>query len=154
MAEQFGILSSLSQGNTALALDIEGGSTNNGAKAVLWTWHGGNSQKWFREPAEEGYFYLRNVQSGKVLEVGGTSQEDGAQINQWEQHPAGIDGQKWRMERAPHAAPKEYYLVNKATGKVIDIAENSHQPGTPIVQYSRKGGTDENQWWVMRQLRG
>ena len=27
-------------------LDVEGGSTNNGAKVLQWSWHGGPNQKW------------------------------------------------------------------------------------------------------------
>lgn len=50
-------------------LSIGGGSTDEGALAVVWPWHGGDDQRWkFEEVAKTyGLYHLRNKKSGKIL---------------------------------------------------------------------------------------
>ena len=72
-------------------LDINGGSSANGAKIQLWSCHGGNPQQW----AAQSDGSLRNPASGKCLDVSGNSSADGAVVHLWACH--GGANQKWTL---------------------------------------------------------
>lgn len=78
------------------AMGIRYQSSITGAPACLW-WPGYGPTETFRIlPVEDGWFYLENYTSGKVLGVLGASTADGAKIVQWGLNKS--DDQKWKME--------------------------------------------------------
>ena len=64
-------------------MDVNGGSTANGAKIQLWDSLNGNNQKWIVTPVGDGYFSLTAVHSGKAADASGASTANGANVNQW-----------------------------------------------------------------------
>lgn len=76
-----------------LVVDIEGGSGNNGARAILWSPHGGANQRFRLEQQSDGSYVIRAVHSGQVLDVAGGSHNDGAAVIQWPLH--GGANQRW-----------------------------------------------------------
>jgi hypothetical protein len=73
-----------------LYLDIMGNSQDNGAALSLCTWHGNVANERFQFiPGGNGYYYLKAMHSGKVLDVNAYSTEDGAKVQQWSQNPHG-----------------------------------------------------------------
>jgi hypothetical protein len=64
---------------------------------MQWEWWGGDNQKWTVDRTTDGHYRVRNVHSGKVLDVEDASTGDGARCMQWE-WLAG-DNQKWKFER-------------------------------------------------------
>lgn len=85
------------------ALDVYNMSKDDGANICQWTYWGGAGQKWFIEPAEEdspepatdlyatiseGVYRMKNVNSGKYLDVMYGVSENGANIQQYEYNGA------------------------------------------------------------------
>ena len=83
-------------------------------------------------------FAIVNRATGRVLDVEGASQEDGANVQQWTWNQSGA--QRWRLETR---AIGSYQVVNVGSGKCLDVEGRSTTPGTRISQYRCNGG--ENQ---------
>lgn len=86
---------SLTNVNSRLLLDIENSSIADGALAVQNSGTNISSQKWLFESAANGYYMLKNVNSGKYLEVAGNLTTNGASIGQW--GPTGYNCQEWKL---------------------------------------------------------
>jgi hypothetical protein len=80
-------------------LDLNGGSTADGAVIQLWTQNGGTNQNWQLIPVEPGCYKIQNVASGKVVQVtgGASAVTPGTTVQQgtW----TGEDNQKWWLTR-------------------------------------------------------
>ena len=86
------------------------------------------------------YQVIRNLNSGKVLDVVGSATGDGAQIEQ--NDLTGADNQQWIFAPAPNG----YYVIyNKVSGKVLDDSGFSLLNGTLMQQWNYVGG--DNQLW-------
>lgn len=55
----------ISEHNPNLVLDVEGASTAQGAKLIVWTFHGGANQQF----TIDDHGSIKNVNSGLVLDV-------------------------------------------------------------------------------------
>eukprot|EP01100_Stratorugosa_tubuloviscum_P006633 TRINITY_DN283_c0_g1_i1.p1 TRINITY_DN283_c0_g1~~TRINITY_DN283_c0_g1_i1.p1 ORF type:complete len:135 (+),score=53.96 TRINITY_DN283_c0_g1_i1:135-539(+) len=121
----------VSEHNPNLVLDIEGGSNSASAKLIVWSYHGGDNQKFRFTP--EGF--LQNKKSNLVLDVcGGLNQ--GANIIQYGPH--GGANQKWRASRDG--------TISLQSGQfVLDINGGSRDQGAHVIAWSRHGNS--NQKW-------
>lgn len=90
--------------------------------------------------SQETNFAIRNINSGKSLNVEAGSSENGSSIEQYGY--AEWDSQKWYFEKVDN----EYYkIVNKNSGKVLDIEGLSLDTGAACIQYEYNEGW--NQMW-------
>jgi alpha-L-fucosidase len=80
---------------TGQALDVAGGSVDDGAAILQWPVHGGNNQAWTLEPAGDGYMRLVVRHSGKAMDVEAGSIADGARVLRWAPHNGA--NQQWRL---------------------------------------------------------
>ena len=87
----------------------------------------------------DGYYKIKNVNSGKYLEVMSALTDDGADIGQWED--TGHECQEWSLE----SVDGYYILVNRNSSKAADVYEWSTDDGAEVVQWSNLSG--ENQQW-------
>lgn len=87
------------------ALDVRGGSHDEGARILPYARHGGDNQKWQVMLAKDGWYYLFARHSGRTLDVAGGSTADNTAILQYGWHGApnqqfrfieAIDQDKWR----------------------------------------------------------
>ena len=78
------------------AMGIRYQSSITGAPACLWWPSYGPTETFSLLPAGDGWVYLDNYTSGKVLGVLGASTDDGAKIVQWGKNAS--DDQKWKIE--------------------------------------------------------
>ncbi|GAA1008166.1 hypothetical protein Aple_071040 [Acrocarpospora pleiomorpha] len=76
-------------------------------------------------------YRLVNRNSGKCLEVSGSSGADGANVQQWACNAG--NNQRWRIE---DQADDTSRLVNVASGKVLDVANCGSADGTNIQQWT------------------
>ncbi|WP_433272410.1 RICIN domain-containing protein [Actinosynnema sp. CS-041913] len=92
----------------------------------------------------EGYFFIRNVASGKVLDVKDNSKEAGASIILWGRKAGGYDNQLWKYDNG--------FLVNKNSGLCLEVQGVSGTgipPGTAVVQAERRERPHSiNQLWA------
>jgi hypothetical protein len=77
-------------GADAFVADVPASSHAPGSPVQAWTQNGGRNQLWTMlpvgaggTPVGGGYFYLRNVESGLVLDVPAYSKQPGTEIQQW-----------------------------------------------------------------------
>ncbi|WP_406502815.1 RICIN domain-containing protein [Streptomyces sp. NBC_00212] len=93
----------------------------------------------------EGYFFIRNVDSGQVLDVKDGSAEPGASVVLWPRKSSGFDNQLWTYDSG--------FLVNKASGLVLEVqgyeSGGSITLGTSLVQNTRREPPASlNQLWA------
>jgi hypothetical protein len=140
----------------SMVLDVAGGSTSQGARVILWYFHGGSNQRWNFIPQGNGYEHIVNQNSGMCLTTDGYA---GSQLYQmrcttdWRQNwDSGIS-------TMDNAATNRLYgwlgsndrtIANPTTGLVIDVSGGGGAPGTAVdTWYPNRGN---NQYFVYYQL--
>jgi hypothetical protein len=81
--------------NSGLQLDVLGQSTGEGASIIQYPYWGGANEIWQVNSTSDGYYSLASVNSGKCLNISGSSGADGALMEQLT--CSGIDSQKWTL---------------------------------------------------------
>ncbi|MBB6678031.1 RICIN domain-containing protein [Cohnella lubricantis] len=124
-----------------LALDVYQQSTSNNANVDVWSYWGGNNQKW-RIEAVGNYFRIVNVNSGKALDAGGTGNNANVlQYDYW-----GGDNQQWSIVYTGNG--DQYRIVNRASGRALDVSGSAN--GDNVQIYDWWGG--DNQKWRIIQV--
>ncbi|WP_175416546.1 glycoside hydrolase family 97 catalytic domain-containing protein [Natrinema versiforme] len=126
-------------------LDVEGGSTDDGATVHQWSDEGQTSAHWIVDELSDERYRLRNENSGKYLDVEGGSIDDGADVHQWSE--ADVDYQKWEIE---HISDDEYRVVNSHSAKVLAVENASVSDGANVHQ--SEWDDTENQRWVFERV--
>ena len=117
----------------AYTLDVKGGSTANDATVQLYKKNYKDNQQWQLEKSDEaGYYYFRNINSGKYLEVEGDGGANGDDIQQHTKN--GSDGQKWKI--LAEADGTVQFAPKVAPGKRIDVKSGVFVNGTNVQLYS------------------
>ncbi|WP_435064624.1 glycoside hydrolase family 97 catalytic domain-containing protein [Halobaculum sp. EA56] len=98
---------------------------------------------------ESGETYvLRNVNSGKALDVENASTGDGANVHQWGY--VGDDNQKWVITDLENG----YYKLEAVhSGKALDVENASTDDGANVHQWEYVGG-DNQQWEIAENADG
>jgi hypothetical protein len=81
--------------NSGLQLDVYGQDTNDGAAIIQYPFWGGTNEIWQVTPTADGYVTLVPANSGKCLNIGGSSDADGALMEQ--RTCSGVDSEKWSL---------------------------------------------------------
>ncbi|WP_435318027.1 RICIN domain-containing protein [Haloarchaeobius sp. TZWSO28] len=140
--------------NSNKVVDVEGASTGDGADIQQHNWNGGDNQRWRfdfadQKSIEEGKYAIVNVNSGKVLDIDGTSSDDGTNVLQWSW--ADASWQKWHID---YVGDGEYKIRNDYTNKVVDVEDtfdwfddyDNDLNGTTVHQWGWHGG-DSQRWY-------
>jgi len=123
---------------SALALDVSGWSTSNGAQIIQWPYGGGSNQLWNFIPTSNGYYQIKNAYSAQDLNVTGASTANGALIVQW---PFGNQGNdQWMPVRQSDGS---YVLYNRNSGLVLDVPGGSTTEGTQLDQWGANNGANQ-----------
>ena len=102
--------------NGAVALDVAGGSLNNGGNVQTYSCNGTLSQL-FKAEYRDGYYVLRNAGSGKVLDVAAGDVVPGANVQQWDEGPN--DNQLFSVIANEDGS---YSFINKGTGLMLAVS--------------------------------
>lgn len=102
--------------NGAVALDVAGGSLNNGGNVQTYSCNGTLSQL-FKAEYRDGYYVLRNAGSGKVLDVTAGDVVPGANVQQWDESPN--DNQLFSVIANEDGS---YSFMNKGTGLMLAVS--------------------------------
>lgn len=120
--------------NSGKCLEVDGSSTENGARAQQWECLGQSGAEWLTKPSDDArYVYLVNGNSGKCLEVADSRKDNGAPVQQWD--CAGLDTQKWELQSPPGAR----FIKNVNSGKVLEIDGSSMDNGARAQQWDNVG---------------
>ena len=84
------------------------------------------------------WYVLVNRNSGKAMDVAGTSTADGATVQQWARHDLG--NQQWQFV---DSGSGYYKLKSKNSGKVLDIDSKSTADGAKVQQWTDLNGTNQ-----------
>ncbi|PVC96328.1 hypothetical protein DBP19_08315 [Streptomyces sp. CS090A] len=109
-------------------------------------------QRWRLVPAgqEDGeiLYTFENVRSGKVLEVGGAHQCDGAVVAQRAYEGADAHHQQWRLIPVGAAgdAQQVFEIANRNSGLLLRVGTNAR---AAVRQHSAEGDHRERQWQLL-----
>ena len=90
----------------------------------------------------QAWYRLVNRLSGKVLDVEGSSNADGANVHQWDWFE--LPNQEWRFEAAGDGA---YRIIARHSGKACDVVGASWANGANVQQWPTNG-TAAQEWWL------
>jgi hypothetical protein len=122
----------------ALALDRDMSSVVQFPPSVL------EFQAWLFEPAEPGYFFIRNGVNGNALEP-----TAGSNSSQVLAAPfRGTPSQMWRLERGKDGNA----LIVNHYGKALDLPNGTSRDGVRMQIYDANG--DSNQRYMLRRVQG
>jgi len=131
--------------NSGQALDVNGGSTVNGAGIIQWPQNGGNNQQWQITDNGGGYYKIANRNSGQALDVNMSSTANGAGIIQWPWN--GGNNQQWQLTATSDGI---YKAINRNSGLALDVNGASTANGAGIIQWTWGGGNNQ-QWQIVQQ---
>jgi len=120
------------------AIDIEGRSTQDGARVIQWTRNGRENQQFRFVSSGSGYYRIMARHSGKVLDVFEWNPNDGAEIRQW----TDLNGtnQQFQILDSPGGYVR---FINRFSGKALDVWEWSTADGARISQFTDLGGANQ-----------
>jgi hypothetical protein len=116
-------------------LGVQNQSTANGAKVLQWDDNGTLDHEWAIAPNPAGGFTATNRISGKYLEIPSASTTVGTAAGQWSD--TGCACQRWNLTQTalPDLATGQYRLVNKNSGKLLEIPGASTTVGKQAGQW-------------------
>ena len=133
-------------------LDVAWGESFNGTNVHQYTSNGTDAQKFYfkcieelsgKQSIENGVYYIKpNLSGSKVLEVKGSSKDNGANIQIW----SNVNQNKQKFI-VTYIGDGFYQIENIYSGKLLDVAGASKQNGTNVHQYE-SNGTDAQKWVI------
>lgn len=135
--------------NSSKTLGVSGWDKQaDGANIIQWNFNWGsiaNDQKWYLDDLGNGYYHIRNAESGDLLEVSGGSTASGANVIQWPDN-GGLN-QQWEIVPTYTDRGHSSYIINRASGKYLDMSGWSTSDGGQAIQWDYTG--DANQRWFV-----
>jgi hypothetical protein len=116
------------------AVSVANDSTANGAQLWAWDYNTDPSQQWDLVDAGNGWYNIKNVRSGLLMDVSGGSTADNAMIQQYANTNSAA--QRFRLQ------PWGSYYLRASTGKYVCVQGAGSTNTSPIIQY-----TQENNPW-------
>ena len=139
------------------ALDVPGGSADDGLQIQQYGLNGGANQQWEiinlydTDSPPQGFgavpCLIVNVQTSKALDDWLASTDDGNPIRQFRAH--GGPNQRWYIKYGP-ATDARFVIINKLSKKVLDVSGASMNDGAGIIQYQEHDGL--NQQWMIQDV--
>jgi N-acetyl-anhydromuramyl-L-alanine amidase AmpD len=106
-------------------------------------WNGQDCQRWRFEYAGDGWYKVISLVSGRALDVPGGS-KDNIQVHL--KDPKENDCQLWRL--LEEGSKGELRMVNKASGKVLEVFAGSANNGAAVLQ-SAWNGKSRQKWTLV-----
>jgi beta-glucanase (GH16 family) len=140
--------------NSGMLLDVAWGSTADGANvAQVRQYAGSDAQKWKLTavtsaggaPLVAGEYTIRSAQTGKCIDVPGSSTADGAKLQQWT-----CNGTHAQRFRAIDLGGGAFEILNVGSDKAFDVSDVSTAAGARLQQWGYGGG--DNQRFVVASL--
>ena len=130
-----GIFRILPASDPSLALTVAGAGTGNGANVELGRCGSGNEQLFSFSKFTDGTWTLRNLNSGKVIDIAGGSRRSGANIQQYTLN--GTAAQKF--EFIPTGRADNSYTIRVYGTLAFDIVGGKIAAGTNVRLYTPNG---------------
>jgi hypothetical protein len=101
------------------------------------------TQLWRAVPVEEKFVKIVNADTGKLLSIEGDSEDNEAKAVLVKEQ--GNQSQQWRVQKDGDW----YKLVNRKSGRVLDVNNQSKEEGGSIIQWDDKADDNDNQRWAL-----
>ena len=133
-------------------LGVASQSTANGAKVLQWDDNGTLDHEWAVAPSPAGGFTAVNRLTGKYLEIPAGSTTVGTAADQWD--GTGCGCQRWNLAQTalPSLSSGQYVLVNKNSGRYLEIPAASTTAGTAADQW--QNSACDCQFWTFQSQSG
>lgn len=139
---QYAITSILDQHKS---MDLYASSHDDTAPIIMFDYFGTNNQMWKVKDSQDGYVYIYNQESGKVLDIPNSNVYDCVHVQQYEFH--GGDNQKWKILNSPSG----YQIVPKLEPSfVLDIEGGSAINLANLILY--RNNFTSNQFFKFSQI--
>ncbi|WP_145909087.1 RICIN domain-containing protein [Kitasatospora viridis] len=124
-----------------LALDVPGGSSNDGTQLDTATVNGGTSQNWQFDQQPDGSYHLVNSSSGRCAEVNGGSLNAGAVVDQWKCDSTSTN-EFWTLTPLSNGS----YLVSSVRSGLVLTAASTADGATLTQQVNTN--SPQQQWTI------
>ncbi|SPF06233.1 RICIN domain-containing protein [Streptomyces sp. MA5143a] len=115
--------------NSGELMDVNQGSTADGAGVIQWPSNGGTNQQWNIVPVSGQLYKIVNRNSGKVLAMNNSSHRRGTALRQYTYD--GGNNQLWYFEPTSGG----YLIRNFESGQVLEVGAGSTADGAAISQW-------------------
>jgi Ricin-type beta-trefoil lectin domain-like/HYR domain/SdrD B-like domain/Secretion system C-terminal sorting domain len=123
-------------------LDVSGASAANDASIIQWQSTGKANQTWKFSTLGNDYFKIASQNCGKVIACHSTT--NGSAVYQYDYYTGGY--KDWKIE----CVGNYYKITHRASGKVLDICNNSTADGAKLQIWDYNGGN--NQLWEIVEV--
>ena len=110
------------------------------------------NQQWILKKANQKkpYFFIKNLTSGKVIEIENADTNDGAKIVLGKKRKTKNDYQEWSFETSDE---EEYvFIVSKSSLNVLDVKNKKTTDGTKLQSFHQKIRGTQNQEWRVEKI--
>lgn len=134
---------------SGLALDVAGGSREDHAPIIQYSYHGGPNQQWQLVPVDSngdsnGFVKIISRSSGKALDIPWATHRPAEQIQQYTDN--GAANQQWSVVPVDPSSPEIVKIVSRSSGQVLDVRGGTSENSAAIQQYPDYYGATNQQW--------
>jgi hypothetical protein len=122
-------------------------NSQDGVNIIQFDFTGDGTQQWNLEQVSNGVFKIRNLGSGKVIDVPGSTNQAGTQLIQFDDN--GGNNQQWIMGNISDV-PNAVYFQSVATRQLINVEGRSEDNGARVIQFPFfENRIDQNAQWIL-----
>ncbi|MFD5543202.1 RICIN domain-containing protein [Streptomyces sp. NPDC127079] len=123
--------------------DVSGAGKADNTAVIQYTWQNHANQKWTIALADDGYYKIRNVNSGTLMEIGGLSRVNGGTADIW--GDASAPQQHWAITPTGDGY---YLLTNRLSGLSLNVDSGSTADGATVNQWNYSS-LPQQQWQII-----
>ena len=129
--------------NSNMVIGTQNGATASGTQVVQGSDANGKADgSWTVIPADDGWFFLRNAQSGAYLTVPNGGGRGAALIIAPRAEGKALGAQQWKYMPSKEVTGFAQ-IVNRSSGMFISVNNRSGAEGASILQWTPHGGRDQ-----------
>jgi GH25 family lysozyme M1 (1,4-beta-N-acetylmuramidase) len=128
----------ISSNYVAKNVEVPGASTADNTPIEIYKDSTSLRQYWRFYAADSGFYYIRNVNSGKALDVRANNQVEGSKVVQYRYD--GGNSQKWAIVKGGNATKTTYQLVSAISGLAMGVSGASKSNSARMCLYPTSYG--------------
>ncbi len=128
-------------------LDVSGGVRNAtlGTNVQLYENNNTGAQRWRIEKTSDGYFVIKNPQSGKVVDVAAANSDDTTNVQLYDWN--GSNAQKWKVLKNGDGS---YTFMSACGNKTLDLQAGNTRNGSNVQIYSANNSNAQK--WTVNKI--
>ena len=118
-------------------IEVKSSASTDKATVQIYEYKGKVQQK-FEFKYVDGYYTIKNLNSGKFLDVANGSTKYKTKV--WQYHENNSDAQKWIIQKTDDGY---YNIISKLSGLYLDVNNGSSKNGTTLQVYTANGSASQ-----------